>query len=51
VVLDPRQPAELLRQVPVAIAEQLHRGRQQDRPHERHVGPDRGGEADAPGIT
>ncbi len=46
-VLDVRQPAELLRQVPVAVAEQLHRGREQDRPDQRGVDEDRHGEADA----
>ena len=41
------QPAELARQVPVLVAEQLHRGREQDRPDQRGVDEDRHGEADA----
>src|SRR5947208_1682257 len=48
-VLDPhlRQPLELLRQVPVAVAEELHRGRQQHRPHDCRVDQDRHGQPDA----
>ena len=46
-VLELRQPAQALGQVPVARAEQLHRGRQQDGADDRRVDQDRGGEADA----
>ena len=46
-VLELRQPAQALGQVPVALAEQLHRGRQQDGADDRRVDQDRGGEADA----
>src|SRR5690349_169673 len=42
-----RQPAEAAREVPVALAEQLHRGREQHRAHDRRVQQDGHGEADA----
>ena len=46
-VLELRQPVQALGQVPVALAEQLHRGRQQHRPHDRRVDQDGRGKADA----
>src|SRR3954453_3812053 len=46
-VLETRQPAEPARQVPVGVAEQLHRRRQQHCADERCVDEHRGCEADA----
>ena len=46
-VLELRQPAEALGQVPVALAEELHGGREQDGADDRGVDQDRGGEPDA----
>ena len=46
-VVELRQPAELLRQVPVALAQELHRGGQEDAPDDRRVDEDRDREAHA----
>src|SRR5262249_47309445 len=46
-VVELRQPAELPGQVPVTLAEQLHRGGEQDRADERGVDQDRDREPDA----
>src|SRR5919197_2792681 len=46
-MLELRQPAEALGQVPVALAEELHGGRQQDGADDRGVDQDRGGKPDA----
>jgi hypothetical protein len=40
------QPAQALGQVPIVLAEQLHRGRQHDRADDRGVDQDGGGEDD-----
>src|SRR3954453_5488494 len=42
-----RQPAQLAREVPVALAEQLHGCREQHRTHDRGVDQARHGQADA----
>src|SRR5215216_6706914 len=46
-VLELRQPVEALGQVPVALTEQLHGGREQDRADDRRVDQDRDGKTDA----
>jgi zinc protease len=45
--VDLRQPLQPLRQVPVAVAQELHRRGHQDRPHDRRVQEDRDREAEA----
>src|SRR5689334_3256873 len=43
----PHGPAHALGQVPVPVAQQLHRGRHEDGPHDRRVEQHRGGEPEA----
>src|SRR5204862_7017115 len=41
------KPLQPLREVPVRVAEELHRGREEDAADQRRVDENRGGEADA----
>ena len=45
--LEPHDPAQALRQVPVPVADQLHRRRDEHRPDDRRIEQDRGRETDS----